>query len=69
MPRPDIVSYPIPRLMYILKAFPNATSVRMPKELLIERLTGRCVSDVYSWRGLANLDRGEYSRFFLIVWA
>ncbi len=65
MPHPDIISYPIPRLMHILRQTPGVSSVCMPKDLLIEKLTGRRVSDVYSWRGLANLEMGRYSRFFL----
>ena len=65
MPHPDIVSYPLPRLAYMKKAYPVLESVCMPKELLIRYLTGSMVSDIYSWRGLANLDTGKYSRYFL----
>lgn len=65
MPHPDIVSYPLPRLSYMKKAYPDLRSVCMPKELLVRYLTGRMVSDIYSWRGLANLDTGKYSCYFL----
>lgn len=65
MPHPDIISYPLPRLMHILRTEPDVQSVCMPKEILIRFLTGQMVSDPYSWRGLANLETGEYSRFFL----
>lgn len=65
MPHPDIISYPLPRLRHILRTMPDVQSVCMPKELLIRFLTGQMISDPYSWRGLANLETGEYSRFFL----
>ena len=65
MDHPDMVSYPIPRLMHIMAARPDVRSICMPKELLIKYLTGAYVSDMYSWRGLANQETGSYSRFFL----
>ena len=65
MDHPDMVSYPIPRLMHILAENPAVKSVCMPKELLVKFLTGNLVSDMYSWRGLANLETGRYSRMFL----
>jgi len=65
MDHPDMVSYPIPRLMHIMAAHPDSRRICMPKELLIQHLTGAYVSDMYSWRGLANLETGNYSRFFL----
>lgn len=65
MPHPDIISYPIPRLLHIMRSEQDVKSVCMPKEILVRFLTGCMVSDPYSWRGLANLETGEYSRFFL----
>jgi len=65
MPHPEIISYPIPRLRYILKKYPEVCSVCMPKDILIEKLTGKRVSDMFSWRGLADLETGRYSVFFL----
>lgn len=65
MPHPRIVSYPLPRLTYIKNKFPRAVSVCMPKDLLCLRLTGNRVSDLFSWRGLADLKKGVYSRFCL----
>lgn len=65
MDHPDLISYPLPRLMYFKEAYPRFRHVCMPKELLIERLTGNYVSDIYSWRGLTNIAEGKYSRFFL----
>ena len=61
MPHPVIVSYPLPRLMYIKKKWRDTKSVCMPKDLLCERLTGSRVTDAYSWRGLADLEKGRYS--------
>lgn len=65
MPHPDIVSYPIPRIRYIMKNYPTVRRICQPKEYLCEMLTGNCVTDPYSWRGLANLETGRYSLRFL----
>lgn len=65
MPHPDLVSYPLPRLMYILKEYPRAKKVCQPKDFICEKLTGNYVTDPYSWRGLANLKTKKYSDFFL----
>lgn len=65
MAHPDMVSYPIPRLMYFVEKYPGFRNVCMPKELLIRELTGSYVSDIYSWRGLADLKSCRYSPFFI----
>lgn len=65
MPHPRILSYPLPRLRYIQNHYGMPKSVCMPKDYLIEKLTGRCVSDPFSWRGLANLKTFEYSTYLL----
>lgn len=65
MPHPNIISYPIPRLMYIKRYYPDAEKVCQPKDFLCEMLTGNRVSDKYSWRGLANISGGQYSRKML----
>ncbi len=65
MPHPDIVSYPLPRLLYIKKNFPAIESVCQPKDLLCKALCGRLVSEKYSWRGLAHTKDGGYSAYFL----
>lgn len=65
MPHPDIPSYPLPRLAYIKVNVQEIRSVCQPKDLLCEILTGRRVSDKYSFRGLCNMETGEYSSFFL----
>ena len=65
MPHPDIISYPLPRLLYILKQYPDVEKVCQPKDFLCGMLTGNCVTDRYSWRGLAHLATGRYSRKLL----
>ncbi len=67
MAHPNIVSYPIPRLKYIKKHYPDAQRVCQPKDFICEQLTGNCITDPYSWRGLANLETKEYSSFFMDV--
>jgi len=67
MPHPNIVSYPIPRLLYIKKQYPNVQRVCQPKDFICEKLTGNRVTDSYSWRGLANLKTKRYSQKFLNV--
>lgn len=65
MVHPSIVSYPIPRLKYIKEHFEKIKSICQPKDFICEKLTGRRVTDPYSWRGLANLKTKCYSVFFL----
>lgn len=65
MSHPDIISYPLPRLKYIKEHFENIEKICQPKEFLLEKLTGEWVTDCYSWRGLANLKKGNYSTCFL----
>lgn len=65
MVHPNIVSYPIPRLKYIKKHYEAIDSVCQPKDFICEQLTGNRVTDQYSWRGLAKLEKGVYSSFFL----
>lgn len=65
MDHPNIASYPIPRLKYITKKYPQIASVCQPKEYICQCLTGNCVTDMYSWRGLVNLEKLSYSSFFL----
>ena len=67
MEHPLIASYPIPRLKYIKAHYKKVTSVCQPKDYLCQRLTGNRATDPYSWRGLANLQTGTYSQFFLDV--
>ena len=65
MPHPDIISYPLPRLLYIKEHYPALQSVCQPKDMLIQYMTGNLVTDQYSWRGLADPEKAEYSSFFL----
>lgn len=65
MPHPPMVSYPIPRLKWIKKRYGEIFSVCQPKDAMIKRLTGNFVSDVYTWRGLADPKKGVYSAYFL----
>ena len=64
MPHPEVISYPIPRLMYIKEHY-DVKTVCQPKDEIIRFLTGTLVSDIYSWRGLANLETGAYSEKML----
>lgn len=61
MPHPDIISYPLPRLLHIQRAYPDAREVLMPKELLIRELTGETVTDVFSMRGIVHPKTGRYA--------
>lgn len=65
MPHPEIISYPLPRMKYIKEHFKVVKKISQPKEYIMEKLTGEWVTDLYSWRGLANLQTGRYSKFFL----
>lgn len=61
MPHPEIISYPLPRLLFIKKNFKSAKKVCQLKDYFIEKLTGCYCSDIYSWRGLANSSTNDYS--------
>ena len=65
MPHPKIISYPLPRLLYIKRHYPEAKKVCQPKDLLCEALTGYYATDKFSYRGLANLENGKYSEKLL----
>lgn len=60
-PHPDIISYPLPRLLYIKRHFPNTETALMPKEYFIREFTGQTVTDVYSQRGIADQFAKKYS--------
>lgn len=65
MPHPDLISYPLPRLLYIQRRFGKEHEVLMPKELLIRALTGQTVTDIFSMRGLANPNTVRYAESIL----
>ncbi len=57
MVHPDIISYPLPRLLYIQRKY-GAAEVLQPKDYFIRELTGCAYTDVYSLRGLVNPETG-----------
>lgn len=61
MRHPDLVSYPLPRLLYIQRNYGPDAKVLMPKEILIHALTGETVSDVFSMRGIAHPEKMQYA--------
>lgn len=61
MRHPDLISYPLPRLLCVKRSFPEVKSVVMPKEAVIAELTGTVVTDFFSWRGICHPDSGRYS--------
>jgi len=65
MLHPELVSYPLTRLLYIKRNFPETKSVIMPKEAVIFELTGNSVTDTFSQRGICNPDKNEYSEKLL----
>lgn len=65
MAHPDIISYPLPRMLHIRRTDPVCREVLMPKERLIRTLTGKTVTDVFSQRGIAHTGKGCYSQALL----
>jgi len=65
MLHPDLISYPLPRLLYIKRNYKNATTVLMPKEVMINELTDNIVTDTFSQRGICNPLNNRYSERLL----
>lgn len=65
MAHPDLISYPLPRLLYIKRNYKNVKSVIMPKEAVIQALTGRLCTDTFSQRGICNPTVNSYSEKLL----
>ena len=65
MNHPRLISFPIPRLMYISRKYNFLESIMMPKEYIVQKLTGNCISDNCSWRGLYNFKEKKYSNLFM----
>ncbi len=65
MEHPDLISYPLPRYLYIKKHLPKCKFVIMPKEFLIKEFTGNTVTDAFSYRGIANPKTGKFSEILL----
>lgn len=61
MVHPELVSYPLPRLLYIKEHYPQCKTVIMPKELMLQALTGETVTDIFSWRGLCHPEKKAYA--------
>lgn len=61
MPHPDIISFPLPRLLSIRRNYPACKRVDMPKEIIIESLTGKRVTDCFSQRGIYDFKRNRYA--------
>ena len=65
MDHPELTSYPLPKLLYAGRHFGELKSFYQPKDYLCQKLTGSRVSDPCTWRGLADIRKGEYSSFLL----
>lgn len=66
MVHPSLLSYPIPRIDFIQKQTDHPLQkICQPKEVICQYLTGSYVSDPYSYRGLANQQKGTYSQKFM----
>ena len=61
MIHPNLISYPLPRLLYIKRHYPNCKKVIMPKEFLLTELTGNTVTDIFSQRGICYPDKKQYT--------
>lgn len=68
MPHPAILSYPLPRMLYMKQHFGAVEQICQPKDLLLTYLTGERVSDIWTWRGLAHPETGAYSKALLAHW-
>lgn len=65
MAHPDLISYPLPRLLQIKRNYKNATAVLMPKEVIINELTDNIITDTFSQRGICNPLNNRYSERLL----
>lgn len=65
MLHPALISYPLPRLLYITRHFSQCKAVMMPKEWLTRELTGEIVTDCFSWRGLCHAGKKAYASALL----
>ncbi len=69
MPHPAMVSYPAPRILWMARTpgsgWERAARVLQPKDWVYFNLTGRVVSDPFTWRGLAHLGDGTFHRELL----
>ncbi|MBQ3127195.1 MAG: hypothetical protein IJC15_09015, partial [Clostridia bacterium] len=61
MPHPDLISYPLPRLLHIQKRFGPSCEVVMPKEIIVREFTAQTMTDVFSMRGIADPVKVSYA--------
>ena len=62
MVHPNLISYPLPRLLYIKRHYPDCKKVIMPKEFLLCELTGNTVTDIFSQRGICHPEKKQYTQ-------
>jgi xylulokinase len=64
MPHPDMISYPLPRLAFLRESFcddwEQTQKILQPKDYLYYKLTGVFASDVFTWRGLSNIEDSSF---------
>ena len=64
MPHPDLISYPAPKILWLREApgeeWKKCEKFVQPKDYMYYKLTGIFASDIYTWRGLANLIDGSF---------
>ena len=65
MAHPSLVSYPLPRLLFVKKNFKTAKTVCQLKDYIVYKLTNNLISDYYTWRGLCNFNKKTYSELLL----
>ncbi|MBQ9065312.1 MAG: hypothetical protein IJ123_07695 [Blautia sp.] len=65
MDHPELTSYPLPKLLYGKRKLGEIRSFCQLKDMICEMLTGKKVSDPFTWRGLANTGTCVYSDFLL----
>lgn len=61
MRHPDLISYPLPRLLYVQRNYGSDADVLMPKDHVIRELTGNTVTDVFTMRGIAHPEKMTYA--------
>lgn len=64
MAHPNIVSYPLPRLLYF-KKLSNSTEFYTLKEKVLESLIGVKITDKFTQRGIYNLEENAYPKKLL----
>jgi sugar (pentulose or hexulose) kinase len=64
MPHPDMISYPLPRLVFLRESFcddwEQTQKILQPKDYLYYKLTGVFASDAFTWRGLSNSEDSSF---------